>query len=293
MEPLLTNLLSEPLPVMRTHAMPRQSSPALSPASPGSVEITSPGPIRSGPRESASYSRRRAGTACVVCRARKTKCDNQRPVCGFCAATGGACKYPDDAPSDHSKLDRGSLAILQRIGEMEQNITTLLQQDARSRQFIAHNAFVGGATEAFQSRTPGSDLGGSSFHKTQNQPEDDQPPTADIIFESAEMTIESILRWPVFELEESVPLVSILGQVDIMKTPAGDNIFDLEPEMVAQLVENFLATNHIKNPIFDVDRLWMQVKEFTDSGLRWNGTTCLIVSAISINTGSIAPHVQK
>ena len=54
-----------------------------------------------------------------MCRQRKTKCDNQRPACGFCVAAGGECIYPD---ADTTKFDRASQAILDRIGVMEANI---------------------------------------------------------------------------------------------------------------------------------------------------------------------------
>lgn len=39
----------------------------------------------------------RAVTACQTCRNRKTKCDNQRPTCGYCAKTGGSCSYLEDS----------------------------------------------------------------------------------------------------------------------------------------------------------------------------------------------------
>lgn len=275
---------------MQRHPSPALSASAGSPGHPEIEIVSSPGPVRninvSGAREPAAYARRRAGTACVVCRARKTKCDNQRPVCGFCTATGGACRYPDDAPSDHSKLDRGSLAILQRIGEMEQSILGVLRLDpAGHRLDDGQASSASRPSEYHQSKKPRTNLdgGGGGVHKALVEPEDDQPPTADIIFESAEMTVESISRWPVFELEEPPLLVATLGQVDITRSATGENIFELEPEMVVQLVENFLATNHIKNPIFDVDHLWSQVKEFSDNGLKWNGTTCLVVSTINFS----------
>ena len=44
-------------------------------------------------RSAASYPRKRAIGACLVCRSRKTKCDNQRPRCGSCQQTGAECGY--------------------------------------------------------------------------------------------------------------------------------------------------------------------------------------------------------
>ncbi len=57
------------------------------------------------PRESESvglrYPRKRALTACGLCRTKKTKCDNVRPTCGSCASIGAICSF-DDAQKDHS-----------------------------------------------------------------------------------------------------------------------------------------------------------------------------------------------
>ena len=44
------------------------------------------------------YPRRRALQACQICRARKTKCDNERPSCGSCDALGVECSY-NEAPA--------------------------------------------------------------------------------------------------------------------------------------------------------------------------------------------------
>jgi Fungal Zn(2)-Cys(6) binuclear cluster domain len=47
-----------------------------------------------------SYPRKRAVTACQLCRVRKTKCSNTRPTCKFCADAKAVCVYED--PLDHS-----------------------------------------------------------------------------------------------------------------------------------------------------------------------------------------------
>lgn len=50
-------------------------------------------------RIAGSYQRTKAPSACLVCRTRKTKCDNVRPVCGFCQRTGGDCHYAESERS--------------------------------------------------------------------------------------------------------------------------------------------------------------------------------------------------
>lgn len=40
-----------------------------------------------------SSRKKRALTACEVCRARKTKCSNDRPKCRYCTESGSECVY--------------------------------------------------------------------------------------------------------------------------------------------------------------------------------------------------------
>jgi hypothetical protein len=67
------------------------------------VTKTKNGPKRARlPASDKRYPRKRGLTACHVCRARKTKCDNVQPTCGFCASLGIHCSY-DNAEKDHSQ----------------------------------------------------------------------------------------------------------------------------------------------------------------------------------------------
>jgi hypothetical protein len=67
---------------------PTQTPPHLPPTT-----TTAPRPFDS--RAAVTYDRRRSSKACTICRARKTRCDSQRPRCGFCTSTGGQCDYSE------------------------------------------------------------------------------------------------------------------------------------------------------------------------------------------------------
>lgn len=85
--------------------------------------------IRKRARESGTdrrYPRKRALKACQVCRARKTKCDNAQPTCGFCASIGIRCSF-DDTEKDHSTFDAASLEILRQLGQITTSQDDLLQ----------------------------------------------------------------------------------------------------------------------------------------------------------------------
>ena len=122
--------------------------------------------------------------------------------------------------------------------------------------------------------------------------QDDLPPSSEAILQAAEMFIESVLRWPVFSqaaphLKASfeMPMVEVLGlSKESTIHGRGDagkirsTFLNLDSEVIDQLVGNFLENNHVKNPILDVDSLRRDAREFAESGPRWDGQSCLIVS---------------
>lgn len=75
-------------------------------------------------RSGAQYARKRATHACLTCRLRKSKCDNQLPKCSFCVRSGSECNYPNDALH---QLDRASLLILERLERTERTILEQLR----------------------------------------------------------------------------------------------------------------------------------------------------------------------
>ncbi|RMJ19150.1 hypothetical protein CDV36_001248 [Fusarium kuroshium] len=303
MEPLLANILSlDSSGTLPGIGMPPSSKPSQAAPLPLPAMLPVPQQQRSQPssadtpvsREAASYARRRAGTACTVCRSRKTKCDNQRPICGFCKATGGACVYPEDAPSDPSKLDRGSLAILQRLGEMEQRLTTLLDRQhpvSSPSQDPALNLLAEHPEPPTAS--PGWNVGVGP-PDGEGEASYDRPPSGDIVTRSSEMRVEKMLQWPIFAVNHP-SLASSLSRVDIIpRAVASDSVFDLDPEVIRTLVENFLVTNHVKNPIFNIDELWACARRVAETGLRWDGETCLVllICAISVLSARYGQDLQ-
>jgi hypothetical protein len=56
--------------------------------------LTTPTPAPAPVPQKLSHSR--GITACQTCRNRKTKCDNRRPACGYCAKSGTDCNYIED-----------------------------------------------------------------------------------------------------------------------------------------------------------------------------------------------------
>ena len=260
-------------------------------------------------RSASSYNRRRAGNACLVCRSRKTKCDNQRPRCGFCVSNGGNCRYVD---SDNSQLDRSTLTILERISQLETSLSQQIASIAKDRTTLPtandqlqgqQRGLHGNANQIqddmatsgpYESSSTGSVNWDSPAvsRMVQDDPttpllstSDDAPPSAEVLLRASEMSIESILKWPIFS--ETVPnLVPDLATplIEIVGRPRPNNagllnstLPDLSPDTISRLVQNFLNNNHIKNPVLDVKALWADAREFAESGPQWDARSCLIV----------------
>ncbi|KAF4498447.1 Oleate-activated transcription factor 1 [Fusarium agapanthi] len=112
-------------------------------------------------RPGSMYARKRAIKACQVCRARRTKCDQQRPACSFCVKAGVECVFE---PNTNVTFDQASLAIIDRLYRLERKI------DSQSKP---QPAFLG----------------------TQNQYDDSIPETSDDL--SPEMSVIHKALFPV------------------------------------------------------------------------------------------------
>jgi hypothetical protein len=278
-----------------------------------------PGTHLSHGRSATSYNRRRASNACLVCRSRKTKCDNQRPRCGFCVSNGGNCRYVD---SDPSQLDRSTLTILERISQLESSLINHIDSKLEDRAFSPTNEQFPGeprdlhdyayqtqghiaTSKPYESPTTGSvDWRSPAVSGiVQNNPgtpvvvpSDDAPPSAEVLLRASEMSIESILKWPIFP-EAAPHLVATLEipLIEVVDRPRPNNIRqqssalpDLSPDTINCLVQNFLNNNHIKNPVLDVKALWADAREFAESGPQWDARSCLLVGlTISQNGQSL------
>jgi hypothetical protein len=108
------------------------------------------------------------------------------------------------------------------------------------------------------------------------------------------MFADSVLKWPIFsqaaphlERELHVPIMefwtrsdSNMGRTQSQTGKKGATLLNLDSNVVNKLVENFLANNHIKNPILDVELLRADAREFAEIGPQWDERSCLIVRVL-------------
>lgn len=247
----------------------------------------------------ATFPRKRSVTACQLCRIRKTKCNNDRPICSKCTELNAQCVYEGDetaaatvAPA-HQILER--LEYL--IGLVEPSTRT-----AEGSQCISSNIH-----DALASRTKEThDINGS------------QPSTATAISKSditaddeeAERSKhnyfgsgQDVLDWPVFEgkydrrwiealiFDPTLPCDDLSGPCasprvtddtirDTYRDPrqASGVGIGVREDDVPHLVEAFLLNVHVKNPIFDPAYLRGLGRTVAEHGLSWQASSCLVVS---------------
>lgn len=208
------------------------------------------------------YPRKRAITACRLCRHRKVKCNNQRPVCGACSASNASCIYED--AEDHSVFDPASLKILERLDEVLLRLDHLpLADGSHPIQPLLHDG--GHVQEAV---APGNSTDDEAW------------------IPAARTTVENVLSWPVFGdcSRNDDMLDAIYGAecgVTPVAIPAARSAGFVDKD-IQRLVQRFVEFVHVKNPVVDVETLWSYANQVVEDGIDWTPPSCLVVSTVML-----------
>jgi hypothetical protein len=210
---------------------------------------------RPAPRGTAAYPRKRAVTACQVCRSRRTKCDNKKPSCSFCEQVGAKCIT---SSVDLSPFDPASLKILERLDHLEDILLSF--------------------------QPPQVSIGTNDVIPIESPPE----------FHLLRISVTDVLSWPVFEgrFDLHLDVKSLLRRIPLDKTvhsPASDSyaaINDLDSRAGLKLLEAFLQHVHVKNPILDEAKIYQMVHRVSLEGFGWDPESCLVLLVYAL--GSIA-----
>lgn len=217
-------------------------------------------------RASGAYSRKRAVTACQVCRARRTKCDQQRPSCSFCLSIGAECTFQ---PADHSTFDQASLAIIDRLERMEQKLDGLPHLSPQQPR-----------------QNPWSE----------GQPRESRDQSGPGLWASKELlfpqNLDAVLRWRIFQELAPVPPVESPHETPMTPTQQPLSILsgDLDPTACNRWVDNFFAFVHVKNPILDEWSTQRLVRQICLEGPGWNAPSCLALLVCA--NGALARHLR-
>lgn len=246
-----------------------------------------------------SRHRRRAPTACQLCRIRKTKCDNGRPSCGYCLFQGARCLYTDKGSSPKAisppaasldpatQGDVSNAVLLERIG----HLTALVEEihgDATLRSqhdgpYTIANSHLPPSTEPLriidQTLDDGAGpISGSAF--------------ADDGFGKLEVTelaartssCESLLRWPILHNTEQIGDITSFALQSAINTELpveavlASARFAVQEDKIWPLCRKFLVLIHVKNPILEVAEFKRYAREAAECGPSWDGRGCLVVS---------------
>ncbi|KEQ92530.1 hypothetical protein AUEXF2481DRAFT_422292 [Aureobasidium subglaciale EXF-2481] len=208
---------------------------------------------RPAPRGTASYPRKRAVTACQVCRARRTKCDNLKPACSFCLKVGATCIQ---SSVDLSSFDPASLKILERLDELEQ----LIRSGHGSHQTV----------------TPAA-------------PERDDPATFTLReHDLLPCSPEELLARPEFASVTTFGQSPSLYQHHTPQLPVASPGWedDLTAASTTTLLDNFFNNVHVKNPVLDESQTRRMVLRLALHGFDQSPQSCLTLLVCALGSVS-------
>ncbi|KAF2822051.1 hypothetical protein CC86DRAFT_358042 [Ophiobolus disseminans] len=202
-----------------------------------------------------AYPRKRAARACLTCRRRRTKCDNEQPSCTSCTALQVECVYRE---IDKASFDPASLAILQRLDDLE-------------ALYKAGNHGTAALPAAVQGNpSPVLEYG--------------SVPSADLDFEDNVETrfvnVEAILDWPILCMDAFRPR---RGLLNLLRAPSGIIIqrsllaADMNVKEALKLLDLFVTHFHNFNPVLDISKVEEHIKFTGLNGLEWDAWSCLLL----------------
>ncbi|KAK7215832.1 hypothetical protein V2G26_003835 [Clonostachys chloroleuca] len=251
---------------------------------------------RPAARGTAFYPRKRANTACQVCRARKTKCDSAIPSCSYCVSVGATCIQ---SPVDLSSFDPASIKILGRLDDLERILKDLpaaVKENESSPRASASEQQSLSATSATPiSATTYPDPEplcawshanhGRAFRPAQQASTSTATGPGDVglrICNVLPQRVDHILSWPMFRTEmegldgEGVNAVANRGFKSWSGgTPSLLSLLESDAGQINRLLDNFFAYVHGSNPILDEPSTRRLVKETIGDGLDWSSSSCL------------------
>ncbi|KAL5387334.1 hypothetical protein DPSP01_003558 [Paraphaeosphaeria sporulosa] len=245
----------------------------------------------------AEFQRKRSATACQLCRTRKTKCDNNRPICSKCLELGAECIYQDQAAAEPPPSH-----ILQRL----EYLIGLVESKVPINSYY-HSMHDDSAATITSLADTNETLQNPSFHslvldRVSTPASSNQVPHHEYFGSS-----EDVLGWPIFAGKydrrwiEALIFDPTLPSDDLSGTPTSPRVTDdslrnkfedprqdshinatIREEDVLHLVEAFLLNVHVKNPIFDPNYLRSMAKAVVDRGFDWDASTCLVLTVCAL-----------
>lgn len=253
-------------------------------------------PVKS--RTDVAYPRKRATSACNLCRARKIKCNNARPSCSSCLAAGAACVYGDS--QDQSRyiecIHRTDLPLMQLTSFDPASILILDRLDQ-----VLHRLDHGSAPQTRASTTTSPQLPEFQSIGT-STPRENQ-----LRIPAQRTTADAVLQWGVFgsrypdgylsnavfdatNIEDDSDPEVLMSQQHLTSKTRGSGINE---DAIPGLVQRFLDLVHTKNPILDVGTITAYARHCAEFGLGWDPSSCLVVSVSPYKSSAVASRCLR
>ncbi|KAI5791935.1 hypothetical protein EDC01DRAFT_788312 [Geopyxis carbonaria] len=225
--------------------------------------------------------RKRAPTACNSCRTRKTKCDGTKPICGGCLKLGVECVGNDD--KELSLYESTNLRILEGIDRLERILLTSGGGSGSNREQSVTSPAMSTVT-AIAATTPAA----TTAHTLMSI---DGASTDGVTFSGvrAPGMLDRVLSWPVFA-RPSRPAItfgvpSLRSPAAVVQPPQPPL---LDPDIVRDLHDAYIARVHVCYPILDADELGAMVAGFADGRREWgwDGQACLVLLVCALGAVS-------
>ncbi|KFA72598.1 hypothetical protein S40288_09755 [Stachybotrys chartarum IBT 40288] len=222
---------------------------------------------------SVSLQRPRRPGACERCRERKTKCDAQRPRCGYCVRRSVPCVYTDEIP----EYIVGGSEILAAIG----NLTRLVEQQNDRLNHLGSP----------QSNSSTAMPGDSPIIKVPKRSCDEQPgavaeapsPSHASGTTVQQVGAETVLEWDILASYRSTPCLFAGGdarECEDVSPPA------LRYREMLLLEARYIRGVHIKNPFLDLSELRQTILYVAENGPDWSTRTCLVALVCAIGAAT-------
>ncbi|KAH7389223.1 hypothetical protein BKA64DRAFT_758445 [Cadophora sp. MPI-SDFR-AT-0126] len=219
-------------------------------------------------RETHAYPRKRALKACNTCRLRKTKCNNERPICGFCQTLGAG-------------LDPASQRVMDRLDQVLRKLDLNEEQSSQNFSQILRKLDQAQPHHGRRPDTIGVDPALDSASASQQDTDGDLTMDENMMTPDGRTSPDAVIDWPVFKNQYPLGFITdslfVHAYASLTPTSTSDELSSpsINEESVPRLVEVFLCRVHTKNPVLDIETARRYANAVAQHGLRWNGPSCL------------------
>ncbi|OJJ03473.1 hypothetical protein ASPVEDRAFT_73143 [Aspergillus versicolor CBS 583.65] len=192
-----------------------------------------------------------------ICRARRAKCDNEKP-CSYCRRIGATCSA--EPASATTGFDPASLAILTKLEELQSEVQSL-----------------SGRLQSPRSRSQTSSL------VAQNSPHQiTQAPVLHLDRHLQRGNISQVLAWEIWQPHEPPQCRATSEEQDA--DPASfvrhtEGLLDLG--LFTGYLDAFFRNVHTLNPVLDEQQIRARLTKFLLNGIEWDAGSCLLLLVLA------------